>query len=227
MGPRMNTSFSIYDMDKTITRAATFGPFLLYAVPRLALWRIIFLPFVIIVTLGYALKIINRARLKEINLSLMLGTRIDAQRLANVSSGFAQETLVKNCLAEALDRIAADRAEGRTLVLATASYAFYVVEIAKRLGIDHVVATQATAAGSAIQPKINGENCYGAAKRTMVQHWLCEQGLDRGQTHIRFYSDHVSDTPCLEWADEAYATNPHGPLRAVAKARGWTVFDWK
>ncbi len=217
---------SIYDMDKTITRAATFGPFLAYAVPRHAPWRVVLLPLVLLTTLSYALKLIDRARLKEINLGLMLGPQIDVDALRRLSKGFAVHTCKKNMLQPALDQIARDRDEGRTIMLATASYDFYVREIGALLGIAEIVATRAATVGGNYLPKIDGENCYGAAKLTLVEVHLASLGLKREAYHIRFYSDHVSDSPCLEWADEAFATSPHGPLRALAKARGWVIYDW-
>jgi HAD superfamily hydrolase (TIGR01490 family) len=217
---------SIYDMDKTITRKATFGPFLAYAVPRFQPWRLVFVPLVLLTTAGYALRLVNRARLKEINLGLMLGKRTKTAQLQRLARGFAGRTLSKNVLARAMDRIAADRAEGRRIVLATASYDFYVNEIAKLIGVSDVIATVATQDVASTSPKIVGENCYGAAKLAMVEAWLAAQGIARGDAHIRFYSDHVSDAPCLSWADEAFATNPHAPLRALASRKGWTVFDW-
>lgn len=217
---------SIFDMDKTITRAATFGPFLAYAVPRHRPWRVIFLPLVLITSLGFALRLISRGRLKEINLALMLGRRIPADQLTRIARGFAGLTLARNSLAEALARIEHERAQGRRVVLATASYAFYVREIANLLGVKDVIATQTTKLEDLVSPRINGENCYGAAKLRMVQSWMAQKGLDRAQSHIRFFSDHVSDAPCLIWADEGFATNAHAPLRALAAKNGWTILDW-
>ena len=217
---------SIFDMDKTITRAATFGPFLAYAVPRYQPWRIVFLPLVALASLGYAVRIIGRGRLKEINLALLMGRRIPAEPLTRLARGFAGFTLARNSLADALARIEQERAEGRRVVLATASYSFYVREIANLLGIKDVIATKATKSDTSIAPHIDGENCYGPAKLRMVESWMAQKALDRAQCHIRFFSDHVSDAPCLAWADEGFATNPHAPLRALAAKRGWTIFDW-
>lgn len=218
---------SIFDMDKTITRAATFGPFLAYAVPRYAPWRIILSPLVLLTSIGFFLGLVSRGRLKEINLSLMLGSRINAAKLATLSKEFAGFTLSRNCLAEALARVEAERAEGRRVVLATASYAFYVREIAALIGVDDVIATQTSDFGGNVSPRIDGENCYGEAKLRMVKDWTGAQNIDRVSVHVRFFSDHVSDAPCMEWADEAFATNPHAPLRALATERGWTVLDWR
>lgn len=217
---------SIFDMDKTITRAATFGPFLIYAVPRYAPWRIVFAPLVLLTSLGFLLGLVSRGRLKEMNLSLMLGARIDPAKLDRISGGFAGQTLSRNCLAGALARVEAERAAGRRVVLATASYAFYVRQIATLIGVEDVIATRTTDAGGATSPKINGENCYADAKLRMVQDWLADQKIDRTDAHIRFFSDHVSDAPCMDWADEGFATNAHAPLRALAVKKGWQILDW-
>jgi phosphoserine phosphatase len=42
---------------------------------------------------------------------------------------------------------------------------------------------------------------------------------------VRFYSDHASDAPVFEWADEPVAVNPHAKLAKLAATRGWTVED--
>lgn len=216
---------AIYDLDKTITRRATFGPFLAYAVPRYRPWRAVLAPLMLFTLAGFALKLIDRGRLKELNLGLMLGNRIDAAVLARISAHFAGRMLARNTFRPALDRIDADRADGYRIVIASASYAFYVSNIARLLGTD-AIATQTGTVGAAVSPRIEGENCYGDAKLAMIRNWMDARGIARDATHIRFYSDHVSDAPSLGWADEGFATNPHTPLRALARARGWAVLDW-
>ena len=66
---------------------------------------------------------------------------------------------------------------------------------------------------------------YAAAKRAMVEDWLAAQALTGAP--LRFYSDHPSDAPMFELADEAVAANPNRALRAMAVARGWAVVDWE
>ncbi len=217
---------AIYDMDKTITRKATFLPFLVYAVPRYAAWRIILSPIAAFAALGYAIKLFDRARLKEIVLGLMLGQRIDPKRLKALAQGFAGRTLTQNTRTAALDQIAADKADGYRIMIASASYAFYVHECAKLWGINNAVATGSVADDTALTPKILGENCYGAAKLAMIEAWLKAQNVSRDQLHIRFYSDHISDAVSMNWADEAFATSPHGPLRGLARQCQWPVLEW-
>lgn len=218
---------AIYDMDKTVTRKATFTPFLLHATRRLAPWRFVLLPAVALTGLAYALKLVDRARLKELNYRLLIG-HVAPERLEPVIQSFAAAQVAANILPGARARLARDRADGCRLVLATASYRLYAAAIAQRLGFDDVIGTgQALDGKGRVLARIDGENCYGAAKHDMILAWLEQEGLDRDALHIRFYSDHVSDAVVHHWADQAYATNAHQRLLDVAKAEGWEVLDWR
>jgi hypothetical protein len=48
------TDFAIYDMDRTVTRRATYTPFLMHCALRRAPWRLLLLPFVIASMIAYA-----------------------------------------------------------------------------------------------------------------------------------------------------------------------------
>jgi phosphoserine phosphatase len=61
----------------------------------------------------------------------------------------------------------------------------------------------------------------------MIEAWMAREGIARTDAHVRFYSDHVSDAPTLDWADEAFAVNPHAPLFALATEKGWDVLRWR
>ena len=223
----MSATLAIYDMDRTVTRGSTFGPFLWHALWRLAPWRVLLAPLSLVATLGYALKLYDRGRLKEINYRLLVGPA-SPERLERVMQSFADKQCRTNILPGARERIAQDKAAGRRLVLATASYRLYAAAIARRLGFDDVIATdtQIDAKGRTIA-RIDGRNCYGLGKLDMIEAWLQKQGLDRDAVHIRFYSDHVSDSHVHRWADEAFATNAHARLIKVAKDEGWEVLDWR
>ncbi|WCT75366.1 HAD-IB family hydrolase [Sphingomonas naphthae] len=218
---------AIYDMDRTITRTGTYTPFLLHAALRLKPWRLALAPFVLLPMALYAAKAISRKRLKEINQAMLLGAAVPRADLARVTESFADVIMKANTLPGALKQIEADRAAGRRLVLATASYRLYVAAIAARLGFDDVIATNSlTGVGDRIMARIDGENCYGPDKLRMIEAWMHDEGVDRGAVRVRFYSDHASDAPVLEWADEAYATNPSAKLRTLAARRGWPVLEW-
>ena len=221
----MTVDFAIYDMDRTITRHATYTPFLLHCTLRRAPWRLLLLPFVIVSMLAYALKLIDRAKLKEINHRLLLGHTRHPRELKPLVDSFAQRTVASNVRPGARAAIARDKAEGRRVVMATASYRLYADAIGELLGFDDVIGTGSIIGlDERVHAKIDGENCYGPAKLRMVSDWLQKSGFERG--HVRFYSDHASDAPVFEWADEAVAVNPHAKLARLAITRGWAVEDW-
>ena len=221
------SDLAIYDMDRTVTRRATYTPFLLHCAIHRAPWRLIFLPLVAGSMLAYVFRLIDRGELKEINHRLLLGGRIHPRDLRPLVDSFADKQAAKNIRPGARQAITRDKAEGRRLVLATASYRLYADAIAERLGFDDVIGTGSVIGlDSRVHALIDGENCYGPAKRRMIAEWVEKSGLVGKHGHVRFYSDHVSDAPAFEWADEPVAVNPHGKLRRMAEQRGWAIEDW-
>jgi HAD superfamily hydrolase (TIGR01490 family) len=221
------SELAIYDMDRTVTRRATYTPFLLHCALRRAPWRLLFLPLVLLSMLAYVVRLIDRAKLKEINHALLLGGKVHPIDLKPLVESFADRQVSTNIRPGALEAIARDKREGRRVVLATASYRLYADAMAKRLGFDDVIGTGSIMGlDERVHAKIAGENCYGPAKMRMIADWVNKSGLKDTHGHIRFYSDHVSDQPAFEWADEPVAVNPHGRLRRLAEQRGWAVEDW-
>lgn len=217
---------AVYDLDKTITYGPTWTAFLVRTAATDTPWRLALLPVVGAAALGYAVGGIDRARLKEISHALLLGGTASPHRIDRAAERFADRIVARGVYRGALERVAADRAAGCRIVMATASYRFYARAIAERLGFDAVIGTQAVREDRRIAARISGRNCYGPAKLRMIEAWMDREGIARDDAHVRFYSDHVSDAPTLDWADEAFAVRPHAPLRRMAAERGWAVLDW-
>lgn len=223
----MTHRLAFYDMDRTVTFSGTYTGFLVHVARHMAPWRLLLLPLVPLVMLAYILKLLTRQRLKEINQSLMIGPNVERARLMPHVESYAARVVDRNVRAGALAQIKQDKADGYRLVLATASYRLYVMPIARLLGFDAVIATDhLTQDLRYVRAKIAGENCYDTGKLRMIKAWMAAEAIDRSQAHIRAYSDHVSDAPMLDFADLAFAANPHPPLARLAEARGWARVDW-
>jgi HAD superfamily hydrolase (TIGR01490 family) len=221
------SDLAIYDMDRTVTRRATYTPFLLHCATRRAPWRLLLLPLVALSMLAYVARLIDRGVLKEINHRLLLGGKVHPRQLKPLVESFADRQAAANIRPGARAAIARDKAQGRRIILATASYRLYADAIAARLGFDDVIGTGSIIGlDERVHAKIDGENCYGIAKKRMIDGWVEASHLLGKHGHVRFYSDHVSDAPVFEWADEPVAVNPHGKLRRLAEQRGWAVEDW-
>lgn len=222
------TLLAIYDMDKTVTRRATYNGFLLHMAFNKSPWRLFLSPLLPFGLALYALKIWDRTRLKEFSQTLLVGHRVSPDKFARYLESHAELVVGKNVYPQLLARVAEEKAAGYRHVMATASYRLYVEAIAKRLGFDDVIATDlATNSSGHVLARIDGHNCYDAAKLDKIKTWMAANGLERENCHIRAYSDHVSDAPLLAFADEAFATNPHQPLAEMANANGWEILDWR
>lgn len=215
-------NIAIYDLDRTITRIGTFTPFLWFAAKRNP-WRIALLPVYLLALPAYPLKLLDRTALKTWGVFLMLGPRPDKARVAALVRDYAAHVLSRNVQPNAIARIAADRAEGCQLILASAAPDFYAAAIGEALGFDQIIATrQQRRADGGISHRITGLNCYGAEKLRRIEEAL---PVRRSACFVRFYSDHHSDRPVFEWADRPVALNPGKKMRALARARGWTILE--
>ena len=222
------TLLAIYDMDKTVTRRATYNGFLLHMAFNKSPWRLLLAPFLPVGLVLYALKIWDRAQLKQFSQILLIGRRVPKTQFAKYLESHADLVVGKNVYPQLLARVAQEKAAGYRHVMATASYRLYVEAIAKRLGFDDVIATDlSTDSSGHVLARIDGHNCHDVAKLELVKRWMEKHGLARATCHIRAYSDHVSDAPLLNYADEPFATNPHGPLARLAEKKGWPILDWR
>jgi HAD superfamily hydrolase (TIGR01490 family) len=221
------TDLAVYDLDRTITRRPTYTLFLIHCALRRQQWRLLFTPVVVASMLAYGLGLFDRGRLKEICQQLLIGHRVPLSDLQPLAESFADATVSGNVRPGARRAIQRDRAEGRRLVLATASYRLYADAVAQRLGFDDVIATGSVIGlDERVHARIAGRNCYGEEKMRMIAEWVERSGLRGKHGDVRFYSDHASDAPVFEWADDPVAVNPHEKLARISKQRGWSIEDW-
>ncbi|MBD3728539.1 MAG: HAD-IB family phosphatase [Sphingomonadales bacterium] len=210
---------AIYDLDRTLTRAPTFTPFLHFAAARLAPWRLAFSPVWIVLMLLYKAKLYSRTTLKRMGMKLMTGSAPLAE-LERVGEEFASRRIAAGGLMPgALQLLAEDRAAGARLVIATAAFGFYARAFAQALDIPDLIATRWDGRD------IPGGNCYGAEKLARVQAWMEAQGIDPDDCTIRFVSDSFADAPLLDVADEAIFATGSDSEAARAHSRGWQAAD--
>jgi phosphatidylglycerophosphatase C len=219
---------AIYDLDKTILRTPTFTVFLMFAAKRLKRaiwWR---MPLWIAAMAGYACKIYGRKTLKSFGMKLFIGPRFSAATADNLAQDFTAKVVPDDVLPGAAAAMAADKAAGYRIIIASAAQAFYTGHIGAALGADAVLATENKRIGTGdYSADINGENNYAAEKLRRAAAWLSASGLARDQSYIRAYSDHISDAPLLDWADEAVFVTASQAKGAHARSRGWQVRDFE
>ena len=193
---------ALYDLDRTVTRAPTFTPFLVHMAASGNPLRLLLAPLWILAMLGYKAKLYGRKSLKQFGLRLLVGKVVRSPALQPRIDRFVTRQLAHNIQPGARAQIAADRSAGVTLVLITAAPAIYATALAEALGFEACIATrhQCLSDGSLLA-LIDGENNYGSEKVARIEGWLAEQGLTRADCHLTAYTDHASDAPILNYAD--------------------------
>lgn len=226
-GVNNRSDFSIFDLDRTLSRAPTYSLFLLFAARRSAVWRLLLIPLLLPYAIAYAAKRISRRRMKTVMHRFMLGSAMPRTTAQRIATAFADRLFESGLYAQAHERIAQERLAGRRIVIATAAPRLYAAPLAARLGVTDVVASGTIWRNDTLAAGIHGDNCYGQAKQRMLAEFFASNGIDRDDAHIRFFSDDASDLPSFEWADEPIAVNASPRLRAIAAARKWAMLDWK
>lgn len=210
--------FAVYDMDLTITAKPTYTRWLIFWARAEAPWRLALLPVAGVAAVAYRFGLVSRGRLKAIAQTLLMGGTAPRGHVEMRATAFAESVAIRP---GALAQIAADRAEGLEVVIATASFAFYATAIAARLGVAIVIATESVWDNNRLRARLSGGNCYDAAKAMMVVARIGSANI------VRAYSDHVSDAPLFALAAEAVAVNPSRGLGQLAVERGWRIVDWR
>lgn len=215
-------AIALYDLDRTVTRAPTFTPFLVHMAASGNPLRLLGVPLWVLAMLGYKAGLYGRKPLKQFGLALLVGRVVRSPALQRRIDRFVARQLARNIQPGARARIAADRATGATLVLLTAAPEIYAEAIARGLGFDACIATRHRRDGAGrLLAAIDGENNYGPEKVRRVEAWLAAQGLAREGCHVTAYTDHASDAPILDFADVGVLVG-----RYAAPDPRWTQVDW-
>lgn len=220
--PPQSTIISIYDLDRTVLRHATFTPFLIHCAIRSSPARLLLLPVWIGAMAFYKLGAFSRETLKQFGLRLFLRGDLSPKELSELTASFADRVIPGWVSDRAKSVIERDRRDGHHLVLATAAMEFYALEIGHRLGFDSVLATRHRVSKDH-RIMVEGANCYGAEKPVRVEALLQALGLERAACEIRFTSDSVSDGPLLDWADHAVLVDAGKRGEVIAAKRGWAT----
>jgi HAD superfamily hydrolase (TIGR01490 family) len=211
----------VFDLDKTITSNDTYLDFLLtflkYNPSRLLnCWS---LPFAYIY---FKSGMRDNSWLKKKFLGAVAGGSTSNDIKAFVKY-FNKVVVGHKVRKAALHEIQQHKNSGHILILATASFDFYVKDLGSELGFDAVICTHSVWINNRLQGDISGENCYGVSKLQKVTRNL-EQYKD--VSHTIMYSDHHSDFPLMDWVDKAIAVNPTNRLRELAEQNGYEIKIW-
>jgi len=125
---------------------------------------------------------------------------------------------------EALALIRRHQANGRDVVIVSASGAELVAPIATLLGAEHWIASEMDIKDGVYTGEITFY-AYGPAKADAIKRLAMARGYDLDASYA--YSDSITDTPMLNAVGHGFVVNPDRALRQAAATNGWGVLHFR
>lgn len=180
-------------------------------------------PFFVLQWLGVLLwlfRIIGSTGLKR--LMLMPGAYLDPDRRDSLAREFGEKVLPFYAFPDIMQSLKEHQAEGRRVVILSASGDFYLKYIQAWTGADVVVGTTMLfpSQGWWRLPAYQRGNFKGAAKVKLLE---ASPDLFPTDEITWGYSDHHSDQYLLRWVQHARCVAPNKKLRRLAEGQSWKI----
>ncbi|MFP3516295.1 HAD family hydrolase [Pseudomonas sp. SIMBA_077] len=158
-----------------------------------------------------------------LNFSMEIFGKNDRRQLDQWHREFMRDCIDALMLPKAAQLLTQHREAGDTLVIITATNRFITAPIAKKLGVEHLIATECEIVDGRYTGRSTDVPCFREGKVTRLNRWIEENGYSLEDSY--FYSDSINDLPLLEQVTHPVAVDPDGKLRAEAEQRGWQVIS--
>ena len=211
---------AVFDLDGTVTRHNTFGPYLLGMLVRRP-WRLMRLPAALPAVVRFSLGRCGRGALKGALMRATLGGIARAD-LAHWSERFAARWAAHGTFASARAAIQAHARAGDHLVLMSASPDLYVPAIGRALGFQEIICTGVRWDGERLDGRLSTANCRGEEK---VRH--LRQLRERVPGAASAYGNSITDIAHLALVEHGVLVNGTRGARRTACRTGLTCERWR
>jgi HAD superfamily hydrolase (TIGR01490 family) len=132
---------------------------------------------------------------------------------------FMQTHIERLMLPKSFELLEKHRTRGDYLLIITATNRFVTELIAKRLGVDDLLATEPEIHNGRFTGKVAGTPCYQSGKVTRLNEWLSTHPYDLKGSW--FYSDSHNDLPLLKIVENPVVVDADEILASHATKVGW------
>jgi len=212
---------AVFDLDGTLTRADSFGPFVLGLLRRHPA-RLLRLPLLAAPAIGYVLHMLGRGQLKAALLRLLFGNlpRADLDRFADE---YARHVVERHMFPEALATLRAHLAAGDHVVLLSASPDLYVPRIGALLGVGETHCTRIRWNGDRLDGHLDGLNRRDEEKlRVVEQLRAANPGLP-----VIAYGNSSPDLVHMRRCEQAVYVNADAGLARRLSEGGIRCVNWR
>tara|TARA_B100001939_G_scaffold341855_1_gene352053 strand:- start:149 stop:802 length:654 start_codon:yes stop_codon:yes gene_type:complete len=117
------------------------------------------------------------------------------------------------------------QAEGKTVIIATATNDFVTRPIADLFNVDTLIATEFEIQNNNFTGKVLGEPCFRDGKLNKVKKWINENDYDLSKTS--FYSDSFNDLPLLEKVKYPVIVDGDDKIVEIGKNNNWECISFR
>ncbi|WP_331344698.1 HAD family hydrolase [Cellvibrio sp. UBA7661] len=150
-------------------------------------------------------------------------TQHSMEDLQKLHAEFMQKHIEPLMLPKAVALLKKHHDQGDHLLIITATNGFVTRPIAKRLGVDDILATDPEVVDGRYTGNFVGTPCFQAGKITHLHEWL--KSSHHSLEGAYFYSDSINDLPLLELVDNPVAVDADERLSHIARERNWTMLS--
>lgn len=149
--------------------------------------------------------------------------RYDMSTLRELHAQYMRQKISPILLPAAEELLDRHRTQNHTLLIITATNDFVTRPIAEKLGIDHLLATEAEIVDQRYTGRTTGTPCFREGKVARLNQWLAQQGENLENSW--FYSDSHNDLPLLELVHNPVAVDPDQTLAWHAQQKSWKIIS--
>ncbi|NKI16121.1 HAD-IB family hydrolase [Spongiibacter sp. KMU-166] len=172
--------------------------------------------------LNHRLGLLDDQGLMEVGASFIAGR--SEEEFAELCQAVFEKQLYKRIYPEARALIAAHRAKGHTVAIASSAPRQAIAATAAELQIEHIASSVYLLENGVFNGKVSQPVCWGYGKRSAAEDLA--ESLQCSLDNAFFYSDSDEDLPLLEVVGCPVAVNPNTGLRQRAEQQDWHCFDF-
>jgi len=143
--------------------------------------------------------------------------------LTELHEEFMQNKIDSIWLPKAQELLDKHRKKHDFLLIITATNHFVTAPIAKKLGVDDIIATMPELIDNRYTGKVAGTPCFQEGKVDRLDQWLQENDYSLKESY--FYSDSYNDLPLLLNVTYPVAVDPDKRLKKHAEENGWPILS--